>query len=86
MIYDWYKIYNRTDFLALELPSLEVTLELEGIGEKTILLTNANTVSLLYEGIFLTADFNEKNPFEFEDHAIYVDSNDDIFLGIKHED
>lgn len=85
MIYDWYKIVNVSDFEELGLPSQEITLELEGLGEKTILVTKGNAVSILYEGIFLSANFNDKNPFEFEDHAIYVDSNDDLWLGIANE-
>lgn len=86
MIYDWYKIINLATFDGLNIPSRELTLELEGIGEKTIRVTKGNLISILYEGIFLSAHLNEKNPFEFEDHAIYVDGDDDIWLGIKAED
>lgn len=79
---NWYNIINRTEFLALGLPSKELTLNLTGLGEKTILVTSGNGVSLLYEGIFLTAELNGNNPFVFENHAIYIDSNHDIWLGI----
>ncbi len=84
MIYDWYKIINRTEFLALGLTSRALDLNLDGIGEKTVIIFSGVGVSLLYDDVFLSAELNEVNPFEFEDHAIYVDSNDDVWLGILH--
>lgn len=83
MIYDWYLIFNKAEFEALELPSKEYTLNLEDIGEKTILVTQGNFVSILYEGVFLPLEMNTKNPFEFDGHAIYVDNNDDVYLGVE---
>ncbi len=86
MIYEWYKILSLTAFNLAGLVSQELTLELENIGQKTILVTKGNLTSILYEGIFLSANLGDKNPFEFENHAIYVDSNDDLWLGIANED
>jgi hypothetical protein len=82
MIYDWFKIANLDEFEATGLYSQELTLELEGIGEKEFLLTNGNEVSILYEGVFLPVNFNEKNPFEFDSHAVYLDADNNIYLGI----
>ncbi len=82
--YDWYKIINIADFEAADIPSRELTLELEGLGQKTILVTKGNLISILYEGIFL-APVNGKNPFEFEEHAVYTDVNGDLWLGILNE-
>lgn len=86
MIYNWFKIFNKTEFEALDLPSKEYLLNLEGVGEKTILVTKGNSVGILYEDVFLLLDLNNKNPFEFDDHAIYVDINNDVYLGIKVEE
>lgn len=83
MTYDWYLIFNKAEFEALELPSKEYTLNLEDIGEKTILVTQGNFVSILYESVFLPLEMNTKNPFEFDGHAIYVDDNDDVYLGVE---
>jgi hypothetical protein len=82
MIYDWYKIFNLDEFIATGLRSRTYTLELEEIGQKDILVTRANLYSILYDGIFLPISLNDKNPFEFEGHAVYLDSNNDVFLGI----
>lgn len=83
-IYDWYKILNVAEFGAADIPSRELTLELEGLGLKTIMVTKGNLISILYEGIFLSP-VDGKNPFEFEDHAVYTDSNGDLWLGILNE-
>lgn len=82
MIYTWYKIFNRTEFLALDLVSKTYTLILEGIGEKDILVSHGNLFGMTYEGVFLCLELNDKNPLEFDGHAIYVNEDDDVYLGI----
>lgn len=81
-IYKWFKIFNLGTFEELELVSKTYSLELEGIGLKDFLVTKANLTSLTYEGVFLPLDLNDKNPFEFESLAVYVDDNQDVFLGL----
>jgi hypothetical protein len=49
-------------------------------------VTKGNRISLTYEGIFLTLGMNDDNPFEFEDHAVFIDDNLDVWLGILNED
>jgi hypothetical protein len=83
MNYNWYNVINKTDFEALGLPSKEVTVNLVGIGEKTILVTKGELVSLTYEGVLLSANLNNKNPFAFEGYAIYLDLNNNIWLGVE---
>lgn len=86
MIYNWFKIFNLTEFEALDLVSKNYHLDLEGLGEKDILVTKGNGVSILYEGIFLTVNLNAKNPFPFEGHAVYIKENNDVYLGIEVEE
>ena len=87
MIYDWYKIFNQTEFEALNLVSKEYVLNLDGLGEKTIMVTIGHELSIKYDGVFLTLHLNGKNPFEFEDYAVYQDmETNDVYLGILNED
>lgn len=86
MIYDWYKILNRAEFLATGLPSRTVELILGDLGLKEILVTIGNYFSITYDDVMLSIELDGKNPFEFEDRAIYVDAADDVWLGIKNED
>lgn len=83
MLFDWYKIINKNDFDALDLYSVEKTFFMQGIGLKTILVTKGNFYGLTYDGVFLSVELNNKNPFIFEDKATYIDDADDIWLGIK---
>ncbi len=82
MIFDWYKILNRAEFEALDLVSREVQVVLDGIGLKTILVTKGNLYSITYEGVMLSIGVTDENPFAFGGYAVYLDQNDDIWLGI----
>ena len=82
MIYNWFKIFNLSEFNSLNLISKTYTMILQDLGEKDILVTKGNRTSILYDGIYLSLDLNLKNPFEFESHAIYKDLSNDVYLGI----
>ncbi len=86
MTYDVFKIINLDEFNATGLVSRKVEGLFGELGLKEVLVTKGNMVSMLYEGIFLSLNLNDKNPFEFEDHAIFVDPDNDLWLGIKSED
>lgn len=83
MIFMWYRIFNLTAFLDTLLVSRTYQLELEGVGIKDILVTNGKTVSLTYEDVMLSINLNGKNPFVFEGHAVYLDTEtQDVYLGL----
>ncbi len=82
MTLTWFKIFNQTEFEALDLVSKTYTVDLEVLGEKDILVTKGNYISILYEGIFLSIGMSEKNPFVFENTAVYLDENFDVWLGV----
>lgn len=81
-MYNWYKLLNTSEFILADIPSRELTLELEDRGVKEIMVTRANYISILYEGIFLSVSIDGNNPFVFEGHAAYIDSQQDLWLGI----
>lgn len=83
MIYNWFKIFNTTEFDALDLVSKTYTFVLEGIGQKDVLVTKGVTYGMTYEGVFLSLNMIDRNPFEFDGHAIYVDADDNVYLGIE---
>lgn len=85
MEYTWFKIFNKTEFEALGLVSKTYTLNLDGIGQKEILVTKGVAIGMLYEGVFLSLELGDENPFEFEDRAIYLDASNDVYLGIAVE-
>jgi hypothetical protein len=82
MIFDWYKVLNRAEFEAAGLVSKEVEMILDGVGQKTILVTKGNVYSILVDGVYLSIGLGGKNPFVFGGYAVYLDSNDDIWMGI----
>jgi hypothetical protein len=97
MIYDWYKVINLTEFLALNIPSRELTLNLVDLGPKDILITYGVGLGILYEDCFLAVNLNDYNPFEFHDidtegnslgyYACYIDeSSQDVYLGVNGRD
>jgi hypothetical protein len=85
MTYDVYKLINLDAFNALGLVSRKLTVLMTGKGLKDILITKGNMVSVYFDGVFLSLNLNDKNPFEFEDMAVFLDPNNDIWLGLKSE-
>lgn len=85
MTYNWFQVFNRTEFEATRLASKNFRLFFQGIGEVEILVTRGAYTSILYDGVFLPIEMQDVNPFEFDSHAIYVDLNDDVWLGVPVE-
>lgn len=83
--YTWFFIFNRVEFEALGLVSKNYALNLEGIGSKNILVTKASTIAMTYDGIFLPIELNDQNPFAIDERAVYVDDDDNVWLGIEIE-
>jgi hypothetical protein len=87
MTFDWFKLFNYDEFLALNLFSKTYQVVLEGIGQRDILVTRGNYVSVIYEDVFMSILFEDANPFTREGdaktYAVYKDSNGDVHLGIE---
>jgi hypothetical protein len=86
MEFDWYEIYNLDDFEALGLFLKTVEVFLEDVGLVEVLITKGNFVSITYNDILLPINMNDENPFVFEDHAVLLDQDNNIWLGIKNAD
>lgn len=83
MIHDWYKIFNRLEFIATGLVSRRYDVNLEGVGLSEVIAYRGNLMSIQYNGVFLSYNLNSRNPFYFDDHAIYVDKDQYVHLGIR---
>lgn len=85
MIFDWFKIFNATEFLATDLVSRSLTVTLEKYGEKTILITRGNLLSITVDGVFLPVGFLDENPYIDVDETLAVlqDADGDVWLGIR---
>lgn len=86
MTYDWYKIFNKAEFESEGLVSKNYEVELEDIGIKDILVTKGNLLNVSFDENFMPLELNDKNPFEFDDVAVYLDENDDVWIGYLQEE
>jgi hypothetical protein len=90
MIFNWYKIFNLADFLALGLVSKSYTVTLEDVGDEDFLVVKANMNSVVFRDVLLPIQFNGDNPTvrEGDDgtYAVYVKPNQDVYVGIELED
>lgn len=93
MIYNWFYIFNASEFGLAGLVSRTYTVVLEGIGQKDVLVTQGNYLGITYEGVYLPINFNSENPFKFEDIeqlqtddgdslGVEIDSDNNVWLGI----
>lgn len=80
-MWDWYRLINKNDFDNTNLWSQELTLILEGRGEKTFLLTHGRYFSVTLDDVMLSVGMNGKNPFVFGNRALYVDLNNVAWYG-----
>lgn len=85
-MFEWYRLFNRADFVATGLTSYEFQVDLVGIGLRSILVTKGNLVSILIEDVFLSIGLNDKNPFRYGERAVFLDENDDVWLGVYNAD
>ena len=87
MTFNWFKLFNLDEFIALDLVSKVYQVVLEGIGQKDILVVHGNETSIVYEDVFLSVMFQGDNPFTREGtektYAVYKDENGDVHLGIE---
>lgn len=81
MNYDWYRIFKISEFDDLDLVSKTYTVELQDRGIRDIFVTKGILYSILYDGVFLTLNLNEKNPYEKDGLAIYSDDEGFVYLG-----
>lgn len=83
--YDWYLIFNLTDFLALDLVSKTYSKELQDKGLTDFLVTKGNTVGVTIDGVFLAINMADQNGFNFEERSIYLDNEtQDVYVGFKN--
>lgn len=86
MIFDWYKIFNLTDWLSAGIPSRVITVLLDGKGETEFHITQGNTTNITVGDVFLPIRFADKNPFVSpEGIAVYVDDANDVYVGYPPE-
>jgi hypothetical protein len=83
MSYTAYLIFNKDEFEALELISKTYTVNLPDLGQKDIIVTNGNLLGITFEGVYLAINLNSKNPFFKDGYAVFLDEDNDVYLGIE---
>lgn len=86
MSYTAYFIFNKNEFEALDLISKTYPINLPVLGQKDVLVTNGNLLAITFEGVFLAVNINDKNPFFKDGYAVFLDEENDVYLGIEDEE
>ncbi len=82
----WYLIFNLVEFQATELVSQKISLFLTGLGLTEFLVTQGNSTNVLVDGMFLPVQFNDQNPYVKDGYGVFVDVDDNVWIGITPED
>lgn len=85
-MFNWYRLFNQQEFLDLDLVSVEFDVALEGLGTKNVMIAKGIDVSIFVDGTFLTIGLNGKNPFRYKEYAVFLDDNEDVWLGVYRDD
>ena len=85
-ILTWYKTFNLTAFQATGLVSRSQTFSLENVGDVDVMITIGNYSSVTFPDTtgapkILPINMSNKNPFVFEGYGVYLDANNDIWIG-----
>lgn len=86
MTFNWFNVFDKQEFLDTGLVSKTLSVVIEGVGERDILITKGNELSILFDGVFLPIGFTDKNPFVREGYAVWEDENGIVWLGIEVEE
>lgn len=82
-MWDWYNIFNLTEWLATGLISRKLSIFLEGRETKEILITQGNETAIQVDDLFLPLNFQGKNPWKEGTTAVWVDADNNVWLGYE---
>ena len=82
MEYNWFRIFNTSEFVGVDFTSKTYNLNLETLGFKDVLVCKGNLFSMTYEGVMLTIGLNDSNPFEFDGYASFINDVGTVYLGV----
>lgn len=83
--YSWFIVSTVTAIEALGLLRCVLTVTLEGLGEKEIVVHPGRFYSVIIDGIHLPIGLNSRNPINKLDRSAMIDTAGNIWVGIKNE-
>lgn len=86
MIFDWYELFNHTEFLETGLVSRTYSVVLGSEGLVDVLVTQGNETGIQFRDVFLILNFDDQNPYVRDGYAIYKDPDGNVHLGIEVEE
>ncbi len=85
MTYDWYNLFNQTEWLATGLVARTLIVNLESRGRTVFEVTQGATTAITYDDQFLPVNFLETNPYTGAEsdsaYAVYLDPDDNVWFG-----
>lgn len=80
---NWYNLFSKPDFEATGLVQRIINASLNEIGDKEIIISKGNLLTVLYDGVLLPVNFQDQNPFTPDDtHYVYIDDDQNVWLGV----
>lgn len=85
MIFDWYLVYNLTDFDALNIHSKSIPLNTEDRGLINLIITKGQYygVNFVDDDIFLAVGINNQNPFNLGSRSVAIDTHNNLWIGLE---
>lgn len=81
MIVNWYNVGNKAEFEAKGIPQEEKTLNLEDMGQTSVVFLAGVEFGIIFNGEMLIPYLNGRNPFYRNKTTSYVDENQDVWVG-----
>ena len=79
---NWYQLFNQAE--VANLPYVQGTFTLQGYGTADVRLCRGNTLSLVFNGVYIPTRLNGRVPFVTKDgkYGAYLDANGNVWLGV----
>ena len=85
MSWNYWKVYTVKEFEVQNVPQVTITRDLDTLGTVEISFFQGFNLSVLFQGVILTPNLNDRNPFDKNGVAAYTDEKGQILVGKENE-
>lgn len=86
MSWNYWNVYTVEKFEVQNVPQVTITRDLDTLGIVEISFFKGFNLSVLFQGVILTPNLNDRNPFYKNGVAAYIDEKGQIWVGKENED
>lgn len=84
-MWDWWKIINLDEIKKPDVPERYLSFNLSGLGQTDVVVARGFNIMVLFQGYWLVPALNARNPFTQGNVGAFIDGDNNLWVGKKHE-